>query len=131
MLISVACRSKTTRALAGAPRCGKSSRDKGLIQGRSPRYRPAYETSRYMTKPWSRMRQEDREAVPADLRQVQLSRAEYWSSLACDVMRDTTGILAVESVDLRGSNGLDRRDILGQTLDGETGKHEDIGQYDM
>ena len=46
MLNSAACRSKTTRAPAGAPRCGNSSRDKGLMQGRSLRYRRAFEISR-------------------------------------------------------------------------------------
>ena len=47
MLNSAACRSKTARAPAGAPCRENSSRGKGLMQGRSLRYRRAYETSRY------------------------------------------------------------------------------------
>ena len=48
MLNLAACRSKTVRGPAGAPCCEKPSRDKALMQGRSLRYRQAYETSRYM-----------------------------------------------------------------------------------
>ena len=48
MLNSAACGTKTARGPAGAPRCGKSSRNKGLMQGRSLRYRGAFETSSYM-----------------------------------------------------------------------------------
>ena len=48
MLNSAACRSKTARAPARSPCCEKSSRGKGLMQGRGLRCRRAYETSRKM-----------------------------------------------------------------------------------
>ena len=48
MLNSAACHSKTAPAPTRAPCCEKSSRGKGLMQGSSPRYRRAYETSRYI-----------------------------------------------------------------------------------
>ena len=54
MLNSAAFRSKTTRAPAGSPWRGKPSRDKGLMHGRSLRYRRAYETSRNTN--WARSR---------------------------------------------------------------------------
>lgn len=47
MLNSADCRMKTARAPAGAPTCEKSSRSKGLIQGRRARGRQPSETSRY------------------------------------------------------------------------------------
>ena len=50
MLNSAACHSKTAPAPARVPCCEKSSRGKGLMQGSSPRYRRAYETSRYMMR---------------------------------------------------------------------------------
>ena len=46
MLNSADCRSKTERAPAGAPCCGKSSRSKGFTQGHRARYRRTDETSR-------------------------------------------------------------------------------------
>ena len=46
MLNSAACHSKTPRAGPRAACCEKSSRGKGLIQGRGARYRRAHETSR-------------------------------------------------------------------------------------
>ena len=48
MLNSTAHPSKIARAPAGAPCREKSSRGKGLMQGRRARYRRAYETSRNM-----------------------------------------------------------------------------------
>lgn len=50
MLNSADCRSKTVRAPAEAPFCGKSSRDKGSMQDRGRRHRRASETSRQVTK---------------------------------------------------------------------------------
>ena len=47
MLNSAACSSKTARAPAGLRCCQKSSRHKGLMQGRSPHGPRAFETSRY------------------------------------------------------------------------------------
>lgn len=52
MLDSAACRSKTARATVEAPCCGKSSRDKGLVQGRRARYLRAYEASRFGSLGW-------------------------------------------------------------------------------
>ena len=46
MLNSAACGTKTARGPAGSPCCGKSSRGKGLVQGRRACYRRAFETSR-------------------------------------------------------------------------------------
>ena len=48
MLNSADCRSKTARALAGAPWRGGASRGKGLIRGHRAHYRRAYEISRYV-----------------------------------------------------------------------------------
>ena len=48
MLNSAACHSKTPRSGAGAVYCEKSSKGKGLIQGRGVRYRRTSGTSRYM-----------------------------------------------------------------------------------
>lgn len=46
MMNSAACGTKTPRAGAGTPCCEKSSRHKGLMQGRGIRYRRTDETSR-------------------------------------------------------------------------------------
>ena len=46
MLNSAACRSKTAHAPDRSPCCEKSSRGKGLMQGRGLRCRRAYEISR-------------------------------------------------------------------------------------
>ena len=48
MLNSADFRSKTARAPARSPCCGKSSRGKKLIYGRNPRWCRAYEISRYV-----------------------------------------------------------------------------------
>ena len=50
MLISADCGLKTATASAEVPRCEKSSRHQGLMQGRRVRYPRAVETSRYMTQ---------------------------------------------------------------------------------
>ena len=50
MLNSAACRSKTPRAPAEAPRGKNSSRAKGLMQGHPARYNRTDETSRLVIK---------------------------------------------------------------------------------
>ena len=61
MLNSAACRSKTPRAPAEAPRGKNSSRAKGLMQGHPARYNRTDETSRNITKVRLGMSQIDRE----------------------------------------------------------------------
>ena len=56
MLNSAASHSKTAPAPVRAPCCEKSSRGKGLMEGSSPRYRRAYETSKMCFRDiWQRL----------------------------------------------------------------------------
>ena len=80
MLNSAACRSKTARAPAGAPRCGKSSRDKGLMQGRSLRCRRAYEISRKVIE-------DTRQRIPG-----QTHASLYWPYIATGDAKDASDL---------------------------------------